>query len=122
MMKGLMEQMGTMLRLLKTPVSKMALIAIQLKIVLWNNDGLAQHAEEVKAYTQNEKVDIMLIYETHFTKKKKIASKFPNTQSTAYTIPMVLNVEEPQSLLKLALNITFMGTITWNIYKQLASP
>ena len=111
MMKGLMEQMGTMLRLLKTPVSKMALIAVQLKIVLWNNDGLAQHAEEVKAYTQNEKVDIMLIYETHFT-KKKIASKFPNTQSTAYNIPMVLNMEEPQSLLKMAPNITFMGTIT----------
>jgi len=71
MMKGLMEQTGTMLSLLKTPVSKMALIAIQLKIVLWNDDGLTQHAEEVKAYTQNEKVEIMLIYETHYTKKKK---------------------------------------------------
>ena len=65
-MKGLMEQMGTMLYLLMTLVSKMA---TQLKIVLWNANGLAQHVDEVKNYIQNQKLDIMLISETHFTKQ-----------------------------------------------------
>jgi exonuclease III len=37
--------------------------------VLWNANGLVQLAEEVKIYIQNQKVDIMLISETHFTKK-----------------------------------------------------
>jgi exonuclease III len=40
--------------------------------VLWNANGLVQHAEEVKTYLQNQKVDIMLISETHFTKKSYI--------------------------------------------------
>jgi exonuclease III len=44
--------------------------------VLWNVNGLAQHAEEVKIYVQNQKADIMLISETHFTKKSCI--KIPN--------------------------------------------
>jgi len=39
---------------------------MQLKIVLWNANGLAQHAE-VKNYVQNQQVDVMLISETHFT-------------------------------------------------------
>jgi hypothetical protein len=44
--------------------------------VLWNANGLAQHAEEVKIYAHNQKVDIMLISGTHFT--KKIYIKIPN--------------------------------------------
>jgi hypothetical protein len=47
-------------------------MAIQLKIVLWNANGLVQHAEEVTDYIQNKKADIMLISETHFTKKSYI--------------------------------------------------
>jgi hypothetical protein len=44
--------------------------------VLWNTNGLAQHAEEVKTYIQNQEVDVMLISETHFTTKSYI--KIPN--------------------------------------------
>ena len=51
-------------------------MATQLKIVLWNANGLAQHVEEVKNYIQNQKLDIMLISETHFTKKNYF--KIPN--------------------------------------------
>jgi exonuclease III len=40
---------------------------MQIKIVLWNANGLAQHTEEVKNYIQNQQVDITLISETHFT-------------------------------------------------------
>jgi exonuclease III len=44
--------------------------------VLWNTNRLVQHAEEIKTYIQNQKVDIILISETHFTKKSYI--KIPN--------------------------------------------
>lgn len=44
--------------------------------MLWNANGLAQHAEKVKTYVHNQKVDTMLISETHFTKKSYI--KIPN--------------------------------------------
>ena len=50
-------------------------MATQLKIVLWNANGLAQHVEEVKNYIQNQKSD-MLISETHFTKESYF--KIPN--------------------------------------------
>jgi hypothetical protein len=40
--------------------------------VLWNANGLVQHAEEVKIYIQSQKVDVMLISETHFTTKSYI--------------------------------------------------
>ena len=49
---------------------------MQLKIVLWNANGLAQHTEEVKNYIQNQQVDIMLISETHFTARSYF--KTPN--------------------------------------------
>ena len=44
--------------------------------MLWNANGLAQHAAEVKTYIQNQKADIMLTFETHFTTKSYI--KIPN--------------------------------------------
>ena len=49
---------------------------MQLKIVLWNANGLAQHTAEVKHYLQNQTVDIMLISETHFTMRSYF--KIPN--------------------------------------------
>ena len=49
---------------------------MQLKIVLWNANGLAQNTEEVKNYTQNQQIDIMLISETHFTTRSYF--KLPN--------------------------------------------
>ena len=49
---------------------------MQLKIVLWNANGLAQHTEEVKNYVQNQQLDIMLISETRFTTRSYF--KIPN--------------------------------------------
>lgn len=40
-----------------------------LKIAVWNANGLQQHADEVKTFIKNHNMDIMLISETHFTKK-----------------------------------------------------
>jgi len=45
---------------------------MQLKTVLWNANGLVHHAEEVKAYIQNQKADIIVISETYFTMKSYI--------------------------------------------------
>ena len=49
---------------------------MQLTIVLWNANGLAQHTTEVKTNIQTQNVDVMLISETHFTKRSYI--KIPN--------------------------------------------
>ena len=40
-----------------------------LRIALWNANGLGQHSQEVKTFLTNQKIDIMLISETHFTTK-----------------------------------------------------
>lgn len=42
------------------------------KIVLWNANGLQQHAHELKAFIAANNVDIMLISETHFTNKNYV--------------------------------------------------
>jgi exonuclease III len=49
---------------------------MQLKIVLWNANGLAQHTEEIKNYIQTHQADILLISEIHFTTKSYF--KIPN--------------------------------------------
>jgi exonuclease III len=49
---------------------------MQLKIVLWNANGLAQRTAEVKTYIQTQNVHVMLISETHFTTRSYI--KIPN--------------------------------------------
>lgn len=40
-----------------------------LKIAIWNANGLSQHKQEVQAFLSKEKIDVMLISETHFTTK-----------------------------------------------------
>ena len=82
---------------------------MQLKIVLWNANGLTQHTEEVKNYIQNQQVDIMLISEIHFTTRSYF--KFPDYAMTLNTL-MALHMEELQYSSKRALNITSMGTTT----------
>ena len=92
----------------------------QLHIVLWNANGLARHADEVKTYLSLQNVDIMLISETHFTTKSYI--NIPNYS--------VYDTQHPDGtahggtaiIIKMASNTTFMGITNWNIYKQLASP
>lgn len=40
-----------------------------LRIALWNANGLTQHQEELQIFITNNKIDILLISETHFTSR-----------------------------------------------------
>lgn len=40
-----------------------------LKIVIWNTNRLLQHTLEITVYLETQQFDILLILETHFTKK-----------------------------------------------------
>jgi exonuclease III len=41
-----------------------------LRIAQWNTNGLHSHKEEIQLFLDQNVVDVMLISETHFTKKK----------------------------------------------------
>lgn len=43
-----------------------------LKIVVWNANGLCNHAQEIQLFLQNNEIDIMLVSETRFTNKSHI--------------------------------------------------
>jgi exonuclease III len=81
---------------------------MQLKIVLWNANGLAQHTEEVTHYVQNQQIDITLISETHFTTRSYF--RIPNY--TIYDTQHLIapHMEELHYLSKTVSNIIFMGT------------
>ncbi len=40
-----------------------------VRIAVWNANGLAQHCREIINFLHDEKIDIMLISETHFIEK-----------------------------------------------------
>ena len=40
-----------------------------LTIVIWNANGLYQHALEIEQFLIDNSIDVMLISETHFTSK-----------------------------------------------------
>jgi Endonuclease-reverse transcriptase len=46
------------------------------KLAIWNANGLGQRSQEVKIFLLDNKIDIMLISETHFTEKSFL--KIPN--------------------------------------------
>ena len=43
-----------------------------IKIAIWNANGLIQHIQEIKAFVSNQNIDIMLISETHLTDKSHV--------------------------------------------------
>ena len=47
----------------------------ELKICLWNANGLSQHKLEVEKFLNEENIDIMLISETHFSDKNNFKIK-----------------------------------------------
>ena len=61
------------------------MIPQMLKIAVWNANGLVNHSQELKTFIHNQNLDIILISETHFTRKSYL--KIPN-----YTI---YNTEHP---------------------------
>jgi len=83
---------------------------VQLKIFVWNANGLAQHTEEIKHYLQNQQMDIVLISETHFTTRSYL--KIPNYAIYDTQHPMALHMEVLQNSSKTALNIIFMALQT----------
>jgi hypothetical protein len=40
-----------------------------LQLALWNANGLAHHADELQTFLALRNIDIMLLFETHFTQK-----------------------------------------------------
>lgn len=44
-------------------------MAKQIKIVVWNANGLAQHRQEVELFLNTQEIDIMLVSETRFTER-----------------------------------------------------
>ena len=56
----------------------------QTKLVLWNANGLQQHAFELGTFLEINKIDIALISETHFT---EVMSEFPTLTSIQQTTP-----------------------------------
>lgn len=67
-MKGLMEQMDTMLNLL-------TLIVAKLRLVLWNTNGLAQQKQVLQIFLDEHKIaDVRLIFETQFTDRAAICT------------------------------------------------
>jgi hypothetical protein len=71
-MKNLMDQMGTLINLISELVNKNNKLAQLLKIAVGNANGLCQHAQEIKLFLQTFKLDILLVSETHFTKRSYI--------------------------------------------------
>jgi exonuclease III len=51
-----------------------------LRIALWNANVLAQHKDEIQLFLQHNKIDILLISETHFTTKKSSTTEALSTE------------------------------------------
>jgi hypothetical protein len=49
-------------------------------MALWNANCVAQHKGEIQLFLQHNKIDILLISETHFTTKKSSTTEAPCTQ------------------------------------------
>lgn len=80
---------------------------MSIKIVVWNANGVCQHAQEIQAFLNDQNIDIMLISETHFTEKTFVKfhrynlyqTQHPNGTArggTAILIKSSLNHQEKQ--------------------------
>ena len=54
-----------------------------LRVAQWNANGLAQHKDEVQLFLQH-KIDILLVSETHFTRKTHFRIPQYNTYYTSH--------------------------------------
>lgn len=59
-------------------------MASTIKIGIWNANGLARRRQELKTFLINQNMDIMLISETHFTKKSYIKIHNYTTYNTQH--------------------------------------
>jgi hypothetical protein len=59
--------MSMLMNLLTTVLNKTGKIIHVYKIAAWNANGLTQHLKEVEVFLITQKIDILLVSETHFT-------------------------------------------------------
>lgn len=83
-----------------------------VKLVIWNANGLGQHSNELKAFLINQNIDIMLISETHFTKRSYF--RIPN-----YTI---YNAYHPSGNARGGAAIIIRNKIEHNLSSTLEKP
>lgn len=55
----------------------------KIRIAIWNANGLAKHGLEIKTFLSNQKIDVMLVSEAHFTNK----TYFKIPEYSVYTTP-----------------------------------
>jgi len=59
-------------------------MAKQYKLAIWNANGLSQHRQEIQTFITNQKIDIMLVSETHFTSKNYLKIHNYSTYNTTH--------------------------------------
>jgi hypothetical protein len=88
-MKGLFNQLTSLLSLLTAVVTKLTM-SYSLQIAVWNDNGLLQHRNKLQMFLLTHNIDILLISETHFTKASfAFLTTSPITQTIRPKLPMV---------------------------------
>jgi len=98
-----------------------------LRIAQWNVNGLGQHKGEVQLFLQQNKIDILLVSETHFITKTHFQIPQYNTYYTNQPFKMsstieATNTEPNYSLIQTHSYNPYQGTIShgdWNEDGQL---
>ena len=57
---------------------------LTIQLAIWNANGLSKHKNELQAFLRDQNIDIMLISETHFTKKNYIKFNRYNVYHTMH--------------------------------------
>ena len=57
---------------------------LTIQLTIWNANGLSKHKNELQAFLRDQNIDIMLISETHFTKKNYIKFNRYNVYHTMH--------------------------------------
>lgn len=68
-----------------------------LKIAIWNANGLSQHAQEMKAFINEHKLDIILVSETHFTNRSYFKIRNYTIYDTKHPDGTMRTEEQPLS-------------------------
>ena len=55
-----------------------------LRIAIWNANGLLQSLQELKVFLHTNKIDVLLIAETHFTVKSFVKISLCNVYDSKY--------------------------------------
>lgn len=84
-MLQLISKMYNILSLLAAMITKNEIMIRLIKIGIWNANRLIQRSHEFKTFLIEHDINIMLISETHFTRKSYL--KIPRYNTYIYTTP-----------------------------------